>query len=102
MFSLRWLVQAYHSRRAGKPVTPTLFWIMSMVGSSMMLVYFIFSPKQDMVGVINNLFPGMVSAYNLYLEFKMRRLYNNEKKGPTMTAGTTMSPSLVPEQAAGE
>ena len=37
-FAMRWLVQFIHTRRAGKPVTPTLFWIMSLVGSWLMLI----------------------------------------------------------------
>jgi len=68
LFSGRWLVQMYHSRKAGKPVTPRIFWLMSMAGSVILLTYFIFSPKQDMVGVLSNLFPAFIAAYNLYLD----------------------------------
>ncbi len=67
-FASRWFVQAYYSRKAGKPITPRLFWVMSLVGSITTLAYFVFSTKQDMVGVIQNLFPFIVSAYNLYLD----------------------------------
>jgi len=67
-FASRWFVQAYYSRKAGKPITPRLFWVMSLVGSITTLAYFVFSPKQDMVGVIQNLFPFIVSAYNMYLD----------------------------------
>jgi lipid-A-disaccharide synthase-like uncharacterized protein len=70
LFASRWFVQAYYSRRAGKPVTPRSFWIMSLVGSIITLMYFIFSTKQDMVGVIQNLFPFLISIYNLYLDAK--------------------------------
>src|SRR5438477_1818973 len=68
MFASRWFVQAYYSRKAGRPITPRLFWVMSMVGSVTTLAYFVFSPKQDMVGVMQNLFPFMIAAYNLYLD----------------------------------
>jgi lipid-A-disaccharide synthase-like uncharacterized protein len=68
LFSGRWFVQLYYSRKAGKPVTPRLFWIMSMAGSAILLSYFLFSPKQDLVGVLSNLFPAFVAAYNLYLD----------------------------------
>ena len=67
-FASRWFVQAYYSRKAGKPITPRLFWVMSLVGSITTLAYFVFSTKQDMVGVIQNLFPFIISAYNLYLD----------------------------------
>ena len=58
MFGGRWLVQFVASRRHGKPVIPRLFWYMSLVGSVMTLAYFVFSSKQDSVGVIQNLFPA--------------------------------------------
>jgi lipid-A-disaccharide synthase-like uncharacterized protein len=68
MFTGRWFVQMYYSRKAGKPVTPRLFWVLSMVGSVIVLTYFVFSAKQDMVGIVSNLFPCVVAAYNLYLD----------------------------------
>jgi lipid-A-disaccharide synthase-like uncharacterized protein len=73
LFAGRWLVQMYASRRAGRPVTNLLFWIMSAAGSLMLLSYFVLSPKQDMVGVLSNLFPVTVAGYNLFLEIKHRR-----------------------------
>ena len=57
MFGGRWLVQFIASKRYGKPVIPRAFWYMSVVGSLMTLSYFIFSEKQDSVGVLQNLFP---------------------------------------------
>ena len=68
LFTGRWLVQMHYSRKAGKPVTPRVFWVMSMAGSLILLTYFIFSPKQDLVGVLSNLFPSFIAAYNLYLD----------------------------------
>lgn len=66
-FSGRWFVQLWASRKARKPVVPRLFWLMSMSGSILCLLYFIFG-KNDSVGILGNLFPCMVSAYNLYLD----------------------------------
>jgi lipid-A-disaccharide synthase-like uncharacterized protein len=68
MFTGRWFVQAYYSRKAGKPVTPRIFWWMSIAGSLILLSYFIFSGKRDLVGVMSNLFPCVISGYNLYLD----------------------------------
>lgn len=67
MFTGRWFVQLWASRKAGKPTMPRLFWIMSMSGSLLCLMYFIFG-KNDSVGVLAYLFPSGVSAYNLYLD----------------------------------
>ena len=72
MFGGRWLVQFVATRRAGRPVIPRLFWYMSVVGSVMTLSYFLFSAKQDSVGVLQNLFPTFVALYNLVLDIRHR------------------------------
>ncbi len=73
LFAGRWIVQAYASRKAGRPVTTAWFWILSLVGSAFCLSYWIFGPKHDSVGVLQNLFPTFVAAYNLYLEIRYYR-----------------------------
>jgi lipid-A-disaccharide synthase-like uncharacterized protein len=72
MFGGRWLVQFIASRRQGKPVIPRAFWYMSIVGSLMTLSYFLFSSKQDAVGVLQNLFPSFTAVYSLYLDIRHR------------------------------
>ena len=72
MFGGRWLVQFIASKREGKPVIPRLFWYMSIIGSLMTLSYFIFSQKQDSVGIIQNLVPAFTAVYSLYLDIKHR------------------------------
>ena len=72
MFGGRWAVQFIASKRHGKPVIPRAFWYMSIVGSLMTLSYFIFSAKQDAVGVLQNLFPSFTAVYSLYLDIKHR------------------------------
>lgn len=67
LFSGRWLVQIYYSRRHQRSVMPPLFWYMSMAGSVALLSYFIFG-KNDSVGILSNLFPAAVAFYNLTLE----------------------------------
>ena len=68
MFGGRWLIQFV----ASKPVIPRLFWYMSVIGSVMTLSYFLFSAKQDSVGVLQNLFPAFTAVYSLYLDIKHR------------------------------
>jgi lipid-A-disaccharide synthase-like uncharacterized protein len=70
MFGGRWLVQFVATRRARRPVIPRLFWYMSLVGSVMTLSYFLFSSKQDSVGVLQNLFPAFTAAYSLWLDIR--------------------------------
>ena len=72
MFGGRWVVQFFASRRAGKPVIPRVFWYMSLVGAMMTLSYFLFSSKQDSVGVLQNLFPTFTAAYSLWLDIRHR------------------------------
>ena len=73
MFGTRWFVQFAASRRAGRPVIPRLFWYMSLAGSVMTLSYFLFSQKQDAVGVLQNLFPAFTAAYSLWLDIRHHR-----------------------------
>lgn len=70
MFGARWLVQVVASHRAQRPVIPRLFWYMSLCGSLMALCYFLFSAKQDAVGVLQNLLPACTAAYSLYLDVR--------------------------------
>lgn len=72
LFSGRWLVQLYYSRKAGRPVMGRAFWLMSMSGSLLLLTYFVIG-KNDSVGVLSNMFPCVVAAYNLYLDIRYHR-----------------------------
>jgi lipid-A-disaccharide synthase-like uncharacterized protein len=78
LFAGRWFVQMYYSQKAGVPVLPRAYWVMSIVGSLMLLIYWIFSPKQDMIGVLSNLFPFAVAAYNLYLDLRYQKATGNK------------------------
>lgn len=68
LFAGRWFVQLYASRRNGKPVLPALFWYMSVLGSLLLLAYFVFG-KNDSVGILSNLFPLFIALYNLRLHY---------------------------------
>jgi lipid-A-disaccharide synthase-like uncharacterized protein len=72
LFSGRWFVQMYASRKQKKPVIPRAFWYLSLVGSLCLLSYFTFG-KNDSVGVLSNLFPAFVAVYNLYLDISGRK-----------------------------
>ena len=72
VFAGRWFVQVVASHRARRSHLPRLFWYMSLVGSLLLLSYFTFG-KNDSVGVLSNLFPAGVAAYNLYLDLANRR-----------------------------
>ena len=86
MFGGRWLVQFIASKRQGKPVIPRLFWYMSVLGSIMTLSYFLFSAKQDSVGVLQNLFPAFTAIYSLYLDIQNRGWRRDKLESPVHTA----------------
>ena len=72
MFAGRWLLQAWATRRAGKPTIPRSFWIISLLGSAMVTSYFIWG-KNDSVGVLTNLLPATVAFYNLIMDIRHHR-----------------------------
>jgi lipid-A-disaccharide synthase-like uncharacterized protein len=72
LFGCRWLVQAWASRQAGRTIVPRSFWLMSVTGSLLTLLYFVFY-RVDSVGILTNLPPFLLSLYNLRLTFKQVR-----------------------------
>jgi lipid-A-disaccharide synthase-like uncharacterized protein len=77
LFAGRWVVQVIATRRHGKPTMPRMFWIMSVLGSALLLSYFIWG-KNDSVGVLSNLFPAAVALYNLILDVRAGRRYGHD------------------------
>lgn len=69
MFSGRWVVQVISSSINKEPTFPRAFWLLSLFGSCLLLCYFIFG-KNDSVGILSNVFPAFIAAYNLYLDIK--------------------------------
>jgi lipid-A-disaccharide synthase-like uncharacterized protein len=71
LFAGRWVVQVLATRKQGKPVIPSLFWMMSIGGSALLCAYFIWG-KNDSVGLISNLFPMAVAVFNLVMDLRSR------------------------------
>lgn len=71
-FAGRWVFQVLATRKAGKPTVPRIFWMMSVLGSALLLSYFIWG-KNDSVGVLSNLFPMSVAIYNWAMDIRARR-----------------------------
>lgn len=97
MFTSRWFIQVWASKKAGKPVVPRLFWFLSMAGSLMCLMYFIFG-KNDSVGVLAYLFPSAISAYNLYLDLTHQK---NADRTPSADSPTPPDDSAADSSAGG-
>lgn len=65
VFFGRWLVQWIASERRGESHMPEIFWWLSLIGATMLLVYFIL--RQEPVGVVGQAVGWTVYGRNLYL-----------------------------------
>lgn len=71
MFSARFLLQWIASERAGKSVMPVTFWIFSIAGSAILLIYAIY--KRDPVFTVGQSAGMFVYLRNLYLIRREKR-----------------------------
>ena len=71
IFFGRWVVQWLASERRGESHMPELFWWLSLLGASMLLVYFIL--RHEPVGMIGQCVGWTVYARNLHLIHRARR-----------------------------
>lgn len=65
LFSLRFIVQWIASERAGKSVIPFSFWIFSLGGSSLLLIYAIY--RKDPVFILGQAPNVLIYSRNIYL-----------------------------------
>jgi lipid-A-disaccharide synthase-like uncharacterized protein len=72
LFTSRWFVQLYATKKLRRVHMPQAFWWLSVAGSVLLVSYFTFG-KNDSVGVLSNLFPAFVSVYNLVVDVRHRR-----------------------------
>ena len=72
LFTSRWFVQLYYTRKYKRVVMPLAFWWLSVCGSGLLLAYFIFG-KNDSVGILSNFFPVFVSVYNLVVHLRHQK-----------------------------
>jgi lipid-A-disaccharide synthase-like uncharacterized protein len=71
LFTGRMLVQWFVSERERRSVVPVGFWWMSLVGASMLLLYFVW--RRDIVGVLGQSAGWVVYGRNLWLIYRERR-----------------------------
>jgi lipid-A-disaccharide synthase-like uncharacterized protein len=81
MFTSRWFVQLYYTRKYKRVVMPLAFWWLSVLGSTLLLAYFVVG-KNDSVGILSNFFPVFVSVYNLIVHL---RHHKNDITGDVTT-----------------
>ena len=71
MFSMRFFVQWIASERAGKSVVPIVFWYLSILGSSLLLLYAIY--RRDPVFILGQSAGIFIYSRNLYLIYRGKR-----------------------------
>jgi lipid-A-disaccharide synthase-like uncharacterized protein len=71
LFTLRFFVQWVASERAGRSVIPLAFWIFSIAGGLLLLVYALY--RKDAVFIAGQAFGVFVYARNLYLVLRERK-----------------------------
>ena len=70
MFTMRFLVQWIASERAGRSVIPLAFWIFSIAGGVLLLVYALY--RRDPVFIAGQAFGVFVYLRNLYFVMRER------------------------------
>ena len=64
-FFMRWIVQWLASERKGQSVVPTMFWWISLVGATMLLIYYL--GRREPVGVLGQLTGWLIYGRNIFL-----------------------------------
>jgi len=71
LFSARMIVQWIQSEKAGKVLSPVVFWQLSLAGSFMLIIYAIF--RRDPVIFIGQLFGTVVYLRNIYIHNRHKK-----------------------------
>ena len=72
LFSMRFLVQWIASERAGRSIIPTAFWLFSIGGGILLLVYALY--RKDVVFIAGQAFGVFVYLRNLYFVMRDRKV----------------------------
>jgi lipid-A-disaccharide synthase-like uncharacterized protein len=72
LFAMRFLVQWIASERAGRSVIPLAFWIFSITGGLLLLVYALY--RKDPVFIAGQAFGVFVYLRNLYFVLRERKV----------------------------
>lgn len=86
LFTGRMVVQWIVSTKAKKSVVPPVFWWMSLVGSTMLLVYFAW--RRDPVGILGQAVGWTIYIHNLWL------IYTKPAENPDITQDPAPEPEL--------
>jgi lipid-A-disaccharide synthase-like uncharacterized protein len=71
LFTARFVVQWIASERAGRSVIPMAFWIFSIAGGALLLIYALY--RKDVVFIAGQAFSFFVYARNLHFVMRERK-----------------------------
>jgi lipid-A-disaccharide synthase-like uncharacterized protein len=71
MFSLRFILQWIASERAGQSVVPLTFWLFSIAGGLLLLLYALY--RRDAVFILGQAFGIFIYSRNLYFVARERK-----------------------------
>ena len=81
LFTARFIVQWWASERAGQSVIPVAFWVLSIVGGGMTLVYGLV--RRERISIMGQILAVAIYVRNLMLIFRNRLKANaQDKDGP--------------------
>ena len=92
LFTGRMVVQWMVSERRGRSTVPVIFWWLSLMGASMLLVYFIW--RKDIVGILGQGLGWFIYLRNLSLIYGRR---GNDQSMPGLKDDPDPEPSLEGE-----
>ena len=88
MFTGRMIVQLFASEKTQRSVVPPAFWWMSLIGATMLLIYFAW--RKDIVGIIGQSIGWVIYIRNLQL------IYAKRSRPSPASASATDEPVLPP------
>ncbi len=89
IFFGRWIVQWISSERRGESHVPVLFWWCSLLGASMLLVYFV--GRREPIGILGQLTGWTVYSRNLYLIYRNKNRVGGSDKDPNNSGSNDSS-----------
>jgi lipid-A-disaccharide synthase-like uncharacterized protein len=97
LFTGRMIVQWLASERKHRSVVPIEFWWMSLIGATMLLMYFLW--RKDIIGVLGQSTGWFIYVRNLWLIYARRMRHRTTGAAPAASAASPGA-SLAPAPAA--
>lgn len=76
-FTLRFIYQWWYSRKAGESLLPIMFWVISLTGSTMIILYAII--RHDLVLILGQATGFIVYARNIMIAYKSSKEPNDQE-----------------------